>query len=123
MITRNFLEAALQPTSPHDGEGTANSAQLFTAADFDTPANFVIYTVLQPLSSIGYHTHGADEELYIVLEGQGIMQVNGQSRTVHAGDIILNKPGWSHGLRNESTDHPLRLLVISVGRPAASDLP
>jgi len=28
------------------------------------------------------------------------MTVNGASQAVETGDVILNKPGWQHGLEN-----------------------
>jgi quercetin dioxygenase-like cupin family protein len=41
------------------------------------------------------------------------MTVNNEARQVKTGDVILNKPGWSHGLENTS-DHVLKLLVFEV---------
>jgi quercetin dioxygenase-like cupin family protein len=42
------------------------------------------------------------------------MTVNEETREVIAGDVILNKPGWSHGLANHS-DQVLKMLVFEVG--------
>lgn len=41
------------------------------------------------------------------------MTVNGQAREISAGDVILNKPHWSHGLENNS-DTDLKILVFEV---------
>lgn len=115
MIVRNFLEAILQEESNmHDGKGTTNHAQLFFNQDFKSNLRFINYTILTPGSSIGVHKHGNDEELYIVLEGNGIMTVDGEEKEVKAGDIILNKPFGEHGLRNNS-EHDLKILVFEVG--------
>jgi oxalate decarboxylase/phosphoglucose isomerase-like protein (cupin superfamily) len=35
---------------------------------------------------------------------------------VKTGDVIVNKPGWSHGLENTS-DQPLEILVFEVAKP------
>ncbi|WP_226383594.1 cupin domain-containing protein [Paenibacillus massiliensis] len=66
-----------------------------------------------PGTSIGYHEHKQNEEVYVVLEGQGRMTVNGEERDVKPGDVILNKPNWSHGLENAS-DSIVRLLVYEA---------
>lgn len=42
-----------------------------------------------------------------------MMTVNGQSREVAAGDVILNKPHWQHGLEN-SSEADLKILVFEV---------
>ena len=42
-----------------------------------------------------------------------VLTVNGETSEVTAGDVIVNKPGWSHGLENNS-DSPLKILVFEV---------
>ncbi len=41
------------------------------------------------------------------------MITNDEKTEMGAGDIILNKPGWSHGLENNS-DWLVKLLVFGV---------
>ena len=45
------------------------------------------------------HHHKASEEFYFILEGQGVMEVDGQERTVGPGDAILIPPGAWHRIR------------------------
>ena len=71
---------------------------------------------MDPGTSIGYHQHGENEELYVILEGSGTMTVNGETSKVQAGDVIVNKPGWSHGLENTS-ETTIKLLVFEVAKP------
>lgn len=113
MIVRNYFqnEGSLHPA--HGGQGEVRNVFLFGEGDFESGLRFVIYTEIEPGRSIGYHTHGANEEVYVVLEGGGRMTVNGETRPVQAGDVILNKPGWSHGLEND-TDRPLKILVFEA---------
>ena len=63
---------------------------------------------------IGEHRHGKNEEIYFILEGQAKMTINGQDHEVKPGDFILNRAGWEHGLRNESSGN-VKILVIEVG--------
>lgn len=114
MVVRNFLTSELTPlVGCHDGVGVLRHCGLFSSRDLSSAISFVNYTVLPPGTSIGDHTHGADEELYVVLEGTGELTVDGETRSITQGDIHLNKPGGTHGLRNAS-QADVRVLVIGV---------
>ncbi|MCL1786837.1 MAG: cupin domain-containing protein, partial [Defluviitaleaceae bacterium] len=89
----------------HDGEGTARVS--LVADQFATNMQFLHYTVLPPAATIGSHQHGNNEELYIVLEGQGEMELDGVTHPVKKGDVIINKPYGAHGLRNTSDTEDL----------------
>jgi quercetin dioxygenase-like cupin family protein len=114
MMIRNFFSTASTLEVAHAGKGMIRNSLLYGAGDFSTDLHFVIYSELKPGTSIGYHTHENNEEVYVILEGRGIMTVNGQAREVTAGDVILNKPHWSHGLENNSSDTDLKILVFEV---------
>lgn len=43
-----------------------------------------------------HHYHKLSEEFYYILEGQGTMEIDGQLRSVTAGDAILIPPGAWH---------------------------
>lgn len=42
------------------------------------------------------HYHKLSEEIYFILEGEGTMTIEGESRKVSAGDAILIPPGKMH---------------------------
>lgn len=42
------------------------------------------------------HYHRKSEELYYILEGRGLMEIDGESREVVPGDAILIPPGAWH---------------------------
>lgn len=46
------------------------------------------------------HYHRRTEEIYYVLEGQGVMRVGEDSRPVGPGDAIAIPPGASHQITN-----------------------
>lgn len=112
-MIRNIYNSPSRLVGSHDGKGRVKNALLYGDADFSTNLRFVIYTELPPGTSIGYHKHGNDEEVYILLEGRGTMTIDGEAHEVSAGDVILNKPYGSHGLENTSDDI-LKLLVFEV---------
>lgn len=113
MMIRNFLSVSATLEVAHAGKGVIKNVLLYDTADFSTNLHFIIYSELKPGTSIGYHTHQNNEEVYVILDGRGIMTINGQAHEVTAGDVILNKPNWSHGLENQS-DTDLKILVLEV---------
>jgi mannose-6-phosphate isomerase-like protein (cupin superfamily) len=114
MILRNIFAADQREEQAHGGIGQVSVSRPLVSSDFVGPWHFVDYAVLPPGSTIGLHRHGEDEELYFILEGEGAMTVDGERRRVRPGDLILNSPGGTHGLENDS-DQELGVLVIEVG--------
>lgn len=53
------------------------------------------------------HYHKLSEEFYFILEGQGTMEIDGETREVSPGDAILITPGAWHQI---TATEKLRLL-------------
>ena len=68
--------------------------------------------------SCPYHFHHAEEELFYVLEGSGLLRYGGQERRVRPGDVIGCPPGpdGAHQFIND-TDAPLVYLAFSNNEP------
>lgn len=66
-------------------------------------------------SGCPYHAHHAQEELFIVIEGEGTLRLAGEQLTIQAGDVIAIPPGAAtpHQIINTS-DAPLKFLSIST---------
>ena len=78
------------------------------------PLRFIDLSVLGPGADIGRHTHEKDnEELYVVVSGRGRMTLDGEVFEVGPGDVILNRPGGTHGLENVG-EGELRIVVVEV---------
>lgn len=112
---RNYLRADLKGSVSHGGQGHVQGVRLFGQDDFETPLKFMYYSVLAPGTSIGYHGHREDEEIYIILEGSGLMTINGKDTRVGPGDVVLNKPWWKHGLMNDGTV-PIKVIVFEINK-------
>ena len=112
-MIKNFLSAPSALNVTHAGKGMVKNTSLYDVDDFSTNLRFIIYSELQPGTSIGYHAHENNEEVYVILEGKGTMTINGQEHEVVSGDVILNKPYWSHGLENTS-DTDMKIIVFEV---------
>ena len=65
--------------------------------------------------SCPYHSHYTQEEMFIILEGEGTLRVAGEMVPVRAGDVIDIPPGpeYPHQLINTSSA-PMRYLSIST---------
>jgi mannose-6-phosphate isomerase-like protein (cupin superfamily) len=63
---------------------------------------------LEPGQQTQRHYHAASEELYVLLDGSGEMEVDGEHASVGPGDAILIPPGAWHQIR--AGDAPLRFL-------------
>ncbi|MDN0082739.1 cupin domain-containing protein [Crenobacter sp. SG2305] len=74
-----------------------------------------IDTVPPGKRSCPYHFHHAQEEMFIVLEGNGALRVAGELLPLRAGDVVFIPPGpdYPHQIINDS-DAPLTYLSIST---------
>jgi mannose-6-phosphate isomerase-like protein (cupin superfamily) len=110
----NLRELLLADVVAHDGDGRIRFARIADAGALAGSCNFIDYAEVPAGASIGRHRHRPDEEeLYLVLDGEGQMWRNGDTFDVRAGDLIRNPPGGEHGLVNTGPV-PLRLFVIEL---------
>jgi len=68
---------------------------------------------LQPESSVGFHIHDCDEEVYGIVSGEGIYEFDGGSCPVFPGDIFVTKKGMSHGLKNTGKGNLIFFAVVA----------
>lgn len=54
----------------------------------------------QPMSYVEPHAHKVQEQIYHVLEGEGLMELDGDRSVVRPGDYIFIPPGVSHAIYN-----------------------
>ena len=73
---------------------------------------------LEPGQATERHYHARTEEIYVVLEGDGEMEVDGDRRRVGPEDAILILPGAWHQIRADGPG-PLRFLCCCA--PPYSD--
>jgi len=65
--------------------------------------------------SCPYHFHYAQEEMFVVIDGNGTLRVAGEMLPIRTGDVIFIPPGpdYPHQIINTS-DAPLKYLSIST---------
>lgn len=67
--------------------------------------------VLEPGSSIGFHKHEDEEEVFVVLRGVAEADDDGEAVTLNMGDSILTADGAGHSIKSVG-DEALELLAV-----------
>ena len=113
-MIKNYLTTKKQrQKSSHGGTGAVDLYEIWENSDFKSDVDFFDRVVVPPGSTVGFHKHGKNEEMYIVLEGTGLMKIENKEISVSKGDMILNPVGGRHGLVNNSSEN-IDLLVVQI---------
>ncbi len=107
---------AIERHSEHGGTGPITFRRVMDGDQFESPVDFVDYTVIPPGSTIGRHTHSGNEELYLVLSGNPLINVNGSEQRVKPGSVSIVRSGEWHQLRND-TQEEVSIFVFQVRIP------
>lgn len=67
------------------------------------------------------HSHRVAEEVYYVLEGEGLMRVDGEVRPIGPGDVVVISPGQRHQVAQQGAGE-LVLLVTCVPAYSPADV-
>ncbi|MFA7249188.1 MAG: cupin domain-containing protein [Dehalococcoidia bacterium] len=54
----------------------------------------------QPMSHVEPHTHRIQEQIYCVIEGEGLMELDGERTVIRAGDFVFVPPMVEHAIYN-----------------------
>ena len=67
----------------------------------------------QPMACVERHAHKVQEQIYHVLEGEGMMEIDGRRQVVRRHDVIFIPPGVPHSITNNGlTD--LTFIVVTT---------
>lgn len=69
----------------------------------------------EPGQSHKLHAHAGMDKVYLVLEGEGLFLLEGETLPMRAGDLLVAPDGVPHGVDNNSG---ARLLVLAMLAPA-----
>lgn len=113
MSIKNIGSLRMQPASHSVGDQPVLFAEAFTGEDFQGSWGFVEYVTVPVGSAIPVHRHDADEEIYFIFQGEGVLTLDGQETQVGAGDLTACRLGSSHGLANTSQQE-IELIVVGI---------
>jgi mannose-6-phosphate isomerase-like protein (cupin superfamily) len=116
----SFATANFEQMMAHNGSRPILADRVLSAGESPS-CRFVDLVIVPAGADIGIHRHADEaEELYVVISGTGLMHLDGMDFSVTTGDVIVNRPGGTHGLFNPGPTE-LKLVVIEV--PVSQELP
>ena len=75
-------------------------------------------SMYQPMAYVARHSHRAQEQVYHVLEGEGLIEIAGKTHVVRRHDVIFLPPGVEHAIRNTGVSD---LIFIVATSPVTDD--
>ena len=97
-----------------DGDGTVKLTNLIVSPEeLCNKGRLFSRITLEPGTSIGYHVHEKDSELFYILNGTAEYNDGGEVKTVSAGDVTICPPGTGHGIANR-TEETVDLVAVIV---------
>jgi len=70
-------------------------------------------SMYQPMAYVKVHRHKVQEQVYHVLEGEGLMHIDGKDHVVRKHDYIFLPPGLDHSISNTGLVDLVFLVVTS----------
>ena len=77
-------------------------------------------SMYQPMAYVALHAHKVQEQIYHVLDGEGLMEIDGNKHLVKRHDVIYLPPGVEHAIQNSGLSDLIFLVVTS---PVTDDAP
>ncbi len=97
------------------GSGRVKIETLWTpGAELKSKTRLCARMTLEPGSSIGYHDHVGEEEIYCIVSGRGLVTENSEKIPVAAGDTVLTGNGAGHAVEAVGTEPLVILATIMV---------
>jgi len=70
-------------------------------------------SMYQPMAYVARHKHKVQEQVYHVIEGEGLMELGDKKQVVRRHDFIFVPPGVEHSIANTGTSDLVFLVVTS----------
>ena len=102
MVIRSEEQNKMLREHMRGGDGTVHQTTLTEA--LPEKARLFATLTLTPGTSIGYHVHENETELFYFMQGSGEVQDDNQVIPVRAGDCMVTPDGHGHAVRNTGTE-------------------
>ena len=101
--------------SPRNERGDGQVSHLLLAkGQFGAQRLCITWVDCQPGSQQARHRHPAQEQVYVIVRGEGQMLVGGEERAVGEGALVFIPPGAEHAIRNTGSE---MLAYVSATAP------
>lgn len=97
-VIRNLAEEPWREFPAHHG-GALSKALVHPETTGSKLIDYRISTY-QPMAYVARHKHKVQEQVYHVLDGEGLMEIGDETRVVRKGDVIFITPGTEHAVHN-----------------------
>jgi mannose-6-phosphate isomerase-like protein (cupin superfamily) len=93
------------------GAGTVEILHIFRSKELKGRTRLFARLRLAPGSSIGFHQHDGEEEIFYILSGTGEVSEGGPASLVGPGDAVHTGGGAGHAISNPGPG-PLEFLAV-----------
>lgn len=100
--------------APLNRRGGQNSYLLLKRGQFGSRNLVVTWVDCEPGGEQQMHVHQAEEQVYVIVRGSGLMKTGNETQEVSAGTLIFVPPGTAHAIRNTGDD---TLTFVSAASP------
>jgi mannose-6-phosphate isomerase-like protein (cupin superfamily) len=76
-------------------------------------------SLYQPMARVAVHSHRIQEQIYHVLDGEGLMEIAGRSTVVRKHDVIYLPPGVEHAISNTGL---IDLTFLVITSPVSDEI-
>lgn len=94
-----------------DGTGTVEVLHVFRSRELKGHTRLFARLRLPSGSSIGFHRHEGEEEVFYILSGAGQVSEGGVLTAVAPGDAVLTGDGGGHSIANPGPE-PLEFMAV-----------
>ena len=90
--------------APVHERGGQSSYLLLARGQFGSQHLAVTWVDCPPGSSQPTHQHEAQEQVYVITQGRGVMTLGDEERELVVGTLVFVPPGTPHTIRNDSSE-------------------
>lgn len=97
-VVRNIAEVPWKQFPAH--HGSALSKPLVHPTTSGSHQLDYRISTYQPMAYVERHVHDVQEQVYHILDGEGLMEIDDEKRVVRKNDVIFLAPGTWHSIQN-----------------------
>ena len=93
---------------------------IFSLDDFDEKGHLLQVVTIPPHTRQRRHSHNQQTEVFYILEGEAIININDMDYPAKPGDGFICSPGDVHNVWNK-TDRDFQLVVFKINLPEGGE--